>query len=94
VYNAILAGAACAWVAATWPHFRDSATPSSIFALAVLALLANLAYSAGYVAEIPIRRTVAARRSLSRHAVLLLGTSLALLIENYWIADEMYQSVH
>ena len=78
----------------TWPHFRPAFTPQSIPPLVVLAALANLCYCAVYLAE-------ALARSLDsgetwrhwRFGLWLGGTLLALLIESYWIADEIYPYV-
>ena len=59
----------------------------------VLALLANLCYSTAYLADIVLRQLPAASLRRARQAVWLVGTLFALLIENYWIADEIYPDV-
>jgi hypothetical protein len=59
----------------------------------VLALLANLCYSTAYLADIALHQLPAAALRRARQALWLLGTLLALLIENYWIADEIYPDV-
>jgi hypothetical protein len=84
---------ALVWVGATWPHFRDAATLSNIFALAALAMLTNLAYCAAYLADIAMRHVAPLDLYRPRTAVLLLGMALAIVLENYWIADEIYASV-
>ena len=53
-YNAGLTAVAVAWIVLTWPHFRGAVTLEHTLALAFLALMANLCYSAVYLAEIPL----------------------------------------
>lgn len=91
VYNAILATIVFLWLVLTWPHFRPSLTLGSLEATVVLGLAANLCYSAAYLAEIFIQALISSvhwRRF--RWTLFVLGTLLAILIENYWIADEIY----
>ena len=45
-------------------------------------------YCAAYVVDIPLQFTFATWRNY-RWALLLIGTLLALLVENYWIAGEI-----
>ena len=62
--------------------------------MTVLALLANLCYCAGYVAEgfiQPLLTQSSWRRT--RWAVWIMGLLLAILLSNYWIADEIYPDV-
>jgi hypothetical protein len=93
-FNLILAAVVIAWVAATWPHFRPAFTPFSLLRLAVLALLANLCYSAAYLVDIPMQRSaLAAIWGRRRQLLWLAGTLLAVLFTNYWIADEIYPFV-
>lgn len=94
-YNLLLMGVVLVWVTKTWPHFRPAITLESLGILTVLALLANLCYCAAYAAEILIQNatsTVAWNRQ--RWGVWVVGTLLAILFENYWIADEIYPFVH
>ena len=94
LYNAILAAVVLLWVGLSWPHFRPALTLGSFEALFVLALAANLCYCAAYLVDIFMQAmlpTQSWRRF--RQALWLLGTLLALLIENYWIADEIYPYV-
>jgi hypothetical protein len=94
VYNSVLSIVIIIWVAATWPHFRAALTLSSLVIMAVLALLANLCYCAAYFVDIPIRRTAfEATWSRRRWLLFLLGTLFAIVVENYWIADEIYPAV-
>jgi len=91
LYNAILFTIVLLWLILTWPHFRPSLTLGSFEAFFVLGLLANLAYSTAYLAEFFIQLLapgVARRRA--RISLCVLGTLFALVLENYWISDEIY----
>jgi hypothetical protein len=91
LYNAILAGVVLLWLIFTWPHFRPSLTLGSLEAFIFLALAANLCYSAAYVGEFFMQAILPAS-SWRRFRLILfaLGTFLALVLENYWIVDEIY----
>jgi len=94
VYNFVLTAVVVVWLAATWPHFRPAMTLPSLLLLAILALLANLCYSVAYLVDIPMQQsslsTVWRRR---RWGLWLMGTLLATVLANYWIADEIYPFV-
>ncbi len=93
-YNLALIALASAVVLRTWPHFRPAFTPQSIPPLAILAALANGCYCAAYVVEVLVHHS--AFRETWRHrrwSLWLAGTLLALFIEYYWIADEIYPYV-
>jgi hypothetical protein len=95
VYNVILTAVAFVWIVATWPHSRRAITLPSLLLLAILALLANVCYCAAYLVDIPMRRsTLSAIWGPRRWVLWLLGTLLAIVVENYWIADEIYPFVH
>ena len=91
LYNAILTVVVLLWLVLTWPHFRPSLTLGSLEAFLFLAFAANLCYCAAYLLEIFIQSAanIATRRCL-RWALFVLGTLFALLLENYWISDEIY----
>ncbi|HEV2287914.1 MAG TPA: hypothetical protein VGR81_03070 [Candidatus Acidoferrales bacterium] len=94
IYNLLLFGVVVAWVVATWPHFRPAFTWSSLLAFVVLGLLANVCYCAAYFADIPMQSS--SLRGLWRHwrwSLWLVGTLFAILLANYWIADEIYSFV-
>jgi hypothetical protein len=59
--------------------------------MAVLALLANVCYSAAYLVDIPMQNSshggVWKRR---RWGVWLMGTLFAIVLASYWIVDEIY----
>jgi hypothetical protein len=70
----------------TWPSFGK---------LLVLAALANVCYCAAYFVDVPMQHSsVAGEWHRRRFALWLAGTLLAVLIENYWIADEIYPFVN
>lgn len=95
LYNFALTTVAVAWLVASWPHFRPALKLSSLLPLAILALLANVCYSAAYLVDIPMQHsslsTVWRRR---RWGLWLLGTLFALLLASYWINDEIYPAFH
>jgi hypothetical protein len=92
-YNLILSIVVLLWLVLTWPHFRAALTLPAFAAMTVLALLANLCYCAAYLAEILIQQWPVEYWKRSRWAVFVFGTLLALVLENYWIADEIYPDV-
>jgi hypothetical protein len=90
-YNLLLAALFAAWLVATWPAFRGAFTPAHVGQLALLALLANVCYSAAYVVELGVEATPARNGWRERRWLLwATGTLFALLIEYYWIGDEIY----
>lgn len=94
LYNLLLLAVVAAWVAATWPHFRPMIEVHSLLLFVILALLANACYCAAYFVDIPMQFSAANdlwRRW--RWTVWLAGTLLAILLANYWIADEIYPFV-
>jgi len=90
-YNAVLCAFVVLWVGFTWPHFRPALTWVVLGKMLVLALLANLCYGAGYVAELFMQPLFSKRyRRPVRWVVWTAGMLAAALVENYWIADEIY----
>jgi hypothetical protein len=100
LYNAVLIVVAGLWVVLTWPHFRSvqlmgvppGDTHSVLVILIILALLSNVCYSTAYLADISLQFTFGTWHKY-RWTLLLAGGLLAMLIENYWIADEIYPFV-
>jgi len=86
-YNLVLTAVAVGWIMTTWPHFRDALTWPSLGKLLVLAGMANVCYCAAYLVDIPMQL------SRFRFGLWLAGTLFAVLIANYWIADEIYPYV-
>ena len=94
LYNLLLTGVAAIWVVRTWPHFRPAMTLESLGIMTVLALLANVCYCAAYLAEILIQNSSSSTGwNRQRWVIWGIGTALAILFENYWIADEIYPFV-
>ena len=90
-YNLALATVTGAWLILTWPHFRPALTVQSMGQLLVLAVLANLAYSTAYLIEMPVGDAAIRGAWRRRRWILwLAGTLFAVLLANYWIADEIY----
>ena len=94
-YNSALLVVVLLWLILTWPHFRPALTLEALGKMLVLALLANVCYCAAYLVE-PVIQAVSSdiARKRFRWLVWILGMLFALLIENYWIADEIYPDVH
>jgi hypothetical protein len=93
-YNAALTAQAALWVVLSWPHFRPALTLPSLGKLLVLALLANLCYSAAYLVDLAFQEAEAGDAWRRRRGMLwVAGTLFALLFECYWIADEIYPYV-
>jgi hypothetical protein len=91
IYNAILTIVVLLWVALTWPHFRPALTLGSLEAFIVLGLAANFCYSAAYLADLFMQSVLAASNHRRfRWALFIFGTLFAVLLENYWIGDEIY----
>jgi hypothetical protein len=90
-YNLVLSIVAVAWLVMTWPHFCPALTLPSLFLFFILALLANACYCAAYLVDIPLQHSpIAAVWRRRRWLLFLAGTLFAILLENYWIADEIY----
>ena len=94
IYNSVLVAVAIAWLIGTWSHFRPALTLQSLFLLSVLAILANLCYSTAYLADIPVQlSSLRATWRRRRWVLWLAGMLFAVVLENYWIADEIYPFV-
>jgi hypothetical protein len=94
LYNLVLTAVTAAWVAESWPHFRPAFTLSTIPPMVVLALLANLCYSAAYFVDIPLQTSALTTLRRARWALWLIGTLFAILLASYWINDEIYPDFH
>jgi hypothetical protein len=70
-------------------------TWSSLGIVTVLALLANLCYCAAYLADLAIQNLLPNFAwNRSRWAIWSLGTLFAIVLESYWINDEIYPYVN
>lgn len=94
-YNLALVLLSLVWVVRTWPHFRPTVVLPHLPESLALAGLANLCYCAAYLVELGLDQSPAARdrRRRWRRALWVAGTLFALLLAQYWIADEIYPSV-
>jgi hypothetical protein len=93
-YNAVLTALAGCWIVLTWPHFRPAFTFASLSKLIVLAVLANVCYSAAYLVDVPMQRSpLRAAWQQWRWVFWLFGTLFALAVTYYWVADEIYPFV-
>ena len=94
VYNLVLAAVVLAWIVLSWPHFRPALALSSLPPMVFLALVANVCYCAAYLVDISFQdSSLGAVWKRRRWGLWLLGTLLAILLANYWIADEIYPFV-
>jgi hypothetical protein len=90
-YTAILSAIVLLWVVLTWPHFRAALNWADLGRMTVLGLLANVCYCAAYMAEFFIQGALPAKFwRRARYAVWIAGMLFAIVITNYWIADEIY----
>jgi hypothetical protein len=93
-YNAVLTMVVLAWIVLSWPHFRPAFNWPDLFALLVLATLANVCYCGAYLVDVPIQYSAFRNAWLRRRWLLwLLGMLFAFVLANYWIADEIYSFV-
>jgi hypothetical protein len=94
IYNLILAAIVLIWLVASWPHFRPAFTLQSLPLLFILALLANACYCAAYLVDIAMQSlSVGNALRRQRWVLWVIGTLFAVLLANYWIADEIYPFV-
>ena len=94
-YNLLLLAVTVTWVLATWPHFRPAMNLTAAFQISVLGLLANVFYSVAYLVEFTLQGVSSGKvRQSLRWTVWVIGTILAFVLANYWIADEIYPDVH
>ena len=94
VYNCALAAVTVAWIVVTWPHFRPDITLFSLFRLAILALIANACYCVAYLVDISMQcSSLRSGWKRRRWGLWLGGTLFAIVLTNYWIADEIYPFV-
>ena len=90
-YTAILFAIVLLWVVLTWPHFRAALNLADLGRMTVLALLANVCYCAAYMAEFSIQGALPEKFwRRARYAIWVSGMLLAIVITNYWMADEIY----
>jgi hypothetical protein len=95
LYNLALTAVVLNWLVSTWPHFRPVFNLHSLLLLAILAALANVCYCAAYFVDVPMQYSAPSSVWMNgRWGLWLVGTLLAVMLANYWIADEIYPYVH
>ena len=94
LYNVVLAIVAGLWLTISWPHFRPAMQWQSLFLLLILGALANVCYSAAYLADLPMQYSFSPKIwNRCRWTLWVAGMAFATLLANYWIADEIYPYV-
>ena len=95
LYNLILFAVCVIWFVGSWPHFRPALHLEYLFPMVFLAIFANICYCAAYLLDIPLLSSSFRAAWISRRWILwVAGMLFALLLENYWIADEIYPDAH
>jgi hypothetical protein len=90
-YNLVLVAVVAACVARIGPHFLAVFRWVDILPLFVLAVMANVCYSAAYVADIPAQSSAfRAAWQKWRWALWLIGTLFAATLALYWMEDEVF----
>ena len=94
IYNAVLAMIVVAWIVSSWPHFRPAMSLGNLGRLLILAAIANVLYSVAYVVDLVSQQfsPPQALRAI-RWTTWAVGMAFAILLTNYWIADEIYPYV-
>jgi hypothetical protein len=89
VYNAVLTAIVIYNFARVWPRSRVVLAPKPFGMLLVLALIANLAYSAAYLFELALDPPSPG----SRRATFIAGMLFAAALTWYWLVDEIIPSL-
>jgi hypothetical protein len=94
-YNLLLLAVTAFWFIESWPQFRGALQLTPLLLFGVLALFANICYSAAYIPDLLAQRYASALVSTGKRWVLwILGTLFAMLLASYWINDEIYPDFH
>jgi hypothetical protein len=88
-YNLLLTMVFVGWVIASWPILKGAFSVVHCAQLAVLALTANVLYCAAYLTELFFKDLVLREWHRWRWGVWVAGTLFAILIESYWVNDEI-----
>jgi hypothetical protein len=87
----VLVAVVAFFVARIGPHVRALFRWGDIAALFVLAVMANVCYSAAYIADIPVQySSFRAAWQRWRWALWLIGTLFAATLAFYWLGDEVF----
>jgi len=89
-YNLVLVVVVIESVILAWPHSRNLVRFSSLLPLFVLAVIANICYTAAYTADVPVQPS-AFRAAWQRWRWLLwgIGTAFAAMLAFFWMVDEV-----
>jgi hypothetical protein len=88
-YNFLLTIVFLGWVVVSWPLLKGAFSLVHLAQLAVLALIANVLYCAAYLTELFSNGLVANQWRYWRWGIWIVGTLFAILVENYWVNDEI-----
>jgi len=89
-YNLILAALVVGQFASVWPRSRVLFQLEPLLSLFFLAMMANVCYSAAYLADIPMQYSAYRARWLDwRGGLWVIGTLFASAIAFYWLVDEI-----
>jgi hypothetical protein len=88
-YNLLLTMVFVGWVAVSWPSLKGAFSLVHFAQLAVLALIANVLYCAAYLAELFFKNLAMSKWQHWRLGIWIVGTLFAILLESYWVNDEM-----
>ena len=87
LYNVILAVIVLGHFAAAWPASKSSVTFDGTLGLFLLAVLANVAFSAVYVADVFIQFSgFRDSRAVWRRLLLVVGFAFAAVLTHFWSA--------
>jgi hypothetical protein len=94
LYNLVLTGVVVSYVLTIWPQFRAEFHWVLLLPLFVLAVLANVCYSAVYIVDVPVQYSafrVTWRRW--RWVLWLIGTLFAATLALFWLGDEIFPDI-
>lgn len=77
------------WIVAGWPLLKGAFSLVHFAQLALLAVIANVLYSVAYLAELFWSNLTVSKWDHWRWGIWTVGTLFAILIESYWVNDEM-----
>jgi len=93
-YNVILTIIVVGWFALSWPHLRPLISLTGLQLFFILAVLSNVCYCGAYLVDIPLQYSSFGTQWLRwRWLLWSVGTLLASVFANYWLADEVYPFV-
>jgi len=88
-YNLLLTMVFVGWVVVSWRFLKGAFSLVNFVQLAVLALIANVLYCAAYLAELFFKDSAVSKWHHWRWGIWIVGTLFAILVESYWVNDEM-----